>query len=482
MKKRTLFKTAALSLILSSSAAFANDFPSRQMTLVVPFAAGGGVDLMARYYAKKLGDQLKQTVIVENRGGAGGTIGSAPVPTRMNHLPTLWHLRVFDCVAQLENVTKASQVLLRTQPAITLCIGSLEKMLGVALFERTKTSVHLTEVGISAHVRVKKILESLEQGIAAITSDTKLPPLVIAARITRSQMQALLAIHECHSFRTAAAKLNISDSSLQRSARTLEAHLGCKLYKNTAAGIKTSQQGDELALCFKNALAQITALVESVQQFNYPKEKSVNVGVMVMDPSILVVNAIKETQQTFPDARVAVINGTHENLTQKLLREEIDFIIGLLKEDQQHLGLQHEFLYRESYCIVARRGHPLSQQPQLTIEDLNRYPWILPPASSPRRRAYEHVFVESSPPPALIETYSLSTIRITLAESDILTVLSWMEVLSERHFGLLAPLDFNIDYQGLSVGITTAQGKTLTDLQAFFLNAFRKNAHCLARS
>ncbi len=399
----------------------------------------------------------------------------------MNHLPTLWHLRVFDCVAELENVTKASQALLRTQPAITLCIGSLEKMLGVSLFERTKTSVHLTEVGISAHVRVKKILESLEQGIGSIAGDKNLAPQAIASRITRSQIQALIAIHECHSFRTAAAKLNISDSSLQRSARTLEAHLGCKLYKSTAAGIKTSHHGDALARCFNNTLAQINALMESVQQFKYPKEKSVNLGVMLMDPSMLVVNAIKETQQSFQDARVAVISGTHENLIQKLLREEIDFVIGLLKEQQQHLGLRHELLYQESYCIVARRDHPLSGKRKLSVEDLHQYPWILPPVSSPRRRAYEHVFVDTPPPPALIETYSLSTIRITLAESDSLTVLSWVEVLSERHFGLLAPLDFNIDCDGPSVGITTLQGKSLTDIQTFFLNAFRKNAVYLTK-
>lgn len=399
----------------------------------------------------------------------------------INH-PSIWQLRVFDCVARLENVTKASHELLRTQPAITICIFSLEKILGAKLFERSKTGIYLTEVGMAAHIRIKRIIESLESAIQLIPDLRKIPPLAIAARITRSQIQALIAIHDCHSFRAAAANLNISDASLQRSARTLEANLGCALYRNTAAGIKTTEVGDELALRLRQITAQITALVEAIQGFTYPPNKSINIGVMLLDPSMLIVNAMKETHAHYPDVRIAVINGTYDSLVNKLLREEVDFIVGLLKNQQRDMGLQQEVLYKESYCIVARRGHPLSLKSHLTVEDLQRYQWILPPASSPRRRAYEHIFAETNMPPALIETYSLSTIRISLAESDMLTVLSWVEVLSERHFGLLAPLSFNIVCDEPNVGITTVKGKPLTDVQSFFLDAFRKNSVCLLKN
>lgn len=54
-------------------------FPSRPITLVVPFAAGGGGDTTARLLAKSLGDRLGGSVIVENRAGASGNIGAAYV-------------------------------------------------------------------------------------------------------------------------------------------------------------------------------------------------------------------------------------------------------------------------------------------------------------------------------------------------------------------------------------------------------------------
>jgi tripartite-type tricarboxylate transporter receptor subunit TctC len=67
------------SLIALACPAAAEDWPNRPMTLVVPFAAGSGSDVLARLLAPRLGDNLGASVIVENVGGAGGMNGSARV-------------------------------------------------------------------------------------------------------------------------------------------------------------------------------------------------------------------------------------------------------------------------------------------------------------------------------------------------------------------------------------------------------------------
>lgn len=54
----------------------AADYPTKPITIIVPYPAGGGVDAMARVVAQKLSDAFKQTVNVENRGGGGGTTGT----------------------------------------------------------------------------------------------------------------------------------------------------------------------------------------------------------------------------------------------------------------------------------------------------------------------------------------------------------------------------------------------------------------------
>jgi tripartite-type tricarboxylate transporter receptor subunit TctC len=74
----TLALAAAIATTLAGSG-HAEPFPSRQITIVVPFAAGGPSDAMARLIAQGIGEQVGTRVIVENMAGAGGTIGSARV-------------------------------------------------------------------------------------------------------------------------------------------------------------------------------------------------------------------------------------------------------------------------------------------------------------------------------------------------------------------------------------------------------------------
>src|SRR3977135_3093046 len=68
----------SLAAILAVAApAHAQDWPQRPVTIVVPFAAGGSADLLARILQKYMQEKFGQPFIVENRNGAGGTIGTA---------------------------------------------------------------------------------------------------------------------------------------------------------------------------------------------------------------------------------------------------------------------------------------------------------------------------------------------------------------------------------------------------------------------
>jgi tripartite-type tricarboxylate transporter receptor subunit TctC len=68
--------TLVLTTILAAGAARADEFPSRPIRLVVPYAAGGGADSVARIVAKRVGETIGQPFVIENRGGAGSIIGT----------------------------------------------------------------------------------------------------------------------------------------------------------------------------------------------------------------------------------------------------------------------------------------------------------------------------------------------------------------------------------------------------------------------
>src|ERR1700736_2501003 len=75
-------RSIALALALASACvapAQSDDWPSRPVTMVIPFAAGGAPDLLGRILAPHLAEHLGQSVIIDNAGGAGGMTGSARV-------------------------------------------------------------------------------------------------------------------------------------------------------------------------------------------------------------------------------------------------------------------------------------------------------------------------------------------------------------------------------------------------------------------
>ena len=78
MRALSIICGAALPALLAGSA-LAQAYPARAVTFVVPFAAGGATDVLARQFAERMGRTFGQTIVVENVAGAGGTVGAARV-------------------------------------------------------------------------------------------------------------------------------------------------------------------------------------------------------------------------------------------------------------------------------------------------------------------------------------------------------------------------------------------------------------------
>jgi tripartite-type tricarboxylate transporter receptor subunit TctC len=80
MRGRTILALAgAIGLLAASGSAVAQSYPARAITLVVPFAPGGSASTAARSVADKMGEILGQQIVIDNRGGAGGTVATRSV-------------------------------------------------------------------------------------------------------------------------------------------------------------------------------------------------------------------------------------------------------------------------------------------------------------------------------------------------------------------------------------------------------------------
>jgi tripartite-type tricarboxylate transporter receptor subunit TctC len=86
MKRRNFTQSlVALPVVALPALVRAQSYPTKPIKLIVPFPAGGATDILARALSQKLGEKIGQTVVVENRPGAGGTIGSDAAATSSTH-------------------------------------------------------------------------------------------------------------------------------------------------------------------------------------------------------------------------------------------------------------------------------------------------------------------------------------------------------------------------------------------------------------
>src|SRR5215469_1813675 len=123
----------AICLALCAVPASAQEYPARPIRIIVPFAAGGAVDELARLIGDKLGASLRQPVVVENHPGAGGNLGadlvakSAPdgytiLQTTNGQAisPSIYRALPFDAVADFVPVTQlvASTLVLVASPSL----------------------------------------------------------------------------------------------------------------------------------------------------------------------------------------------------------------------------------------------------------------------------------------------------------------------------------------------------------------------------
>jgi tripartite-type tricarboxylate transporter receptor subunit TctC len=76
---KRLLGLVALTLVFPALSQNQNDYPSKPITMVIPFPPAGSTDVLGRLLAQAMSKSLQQTVLVENTGGAGGTIGAARV-------------------------------------------------------------------------------------------------------------------------------------------------------------------------------------------------------------------------------------------------------------------------------------------------------------------------------------------------------------------------------------------------------------------
>jgi tripartite-type tricarboxylate transporter receptor subunit TctC len=168
-----MFMIACAVALLGMAPASAQTYPTKPIRIVVPFSAGGAVDLLARIMGQKLSESLGQSVIIENRPGAGGNtaadvVAKSPpdgytilqVTNGLAISPALYRKLPFDPVKDLVPVTQlvASQLLLVATPSLPA--KTARDLIALAKAKPGSLNYGMTGIGNPLHLTMEMLMHA----------------------------------------------------------------------------------------------------------------------------------------------------------------------------------------------------------------------------------------------------------------------------------------------------------------------------------
>jgi len=172
---------AALSLAALAWPVTAQDYPTKPISLIVPFAAGGPTDTVARLIAQNMSTTLKQTVIVENAGGAGGTIGATKAARSpadgytlfLHHIgqstaPSLYRKLPYDAVKDFEPIGLVTDVPMTIISKKDFAPKDMKELIAYVKANKDKVTYANAGVGSASHLCGMLLMTAMQSDVTTV--------------------------------------------------------------------------------------------------------------------------------------------------------------------------------------------------------------------------------------------------------------------------------------------------------------------------
>jgi tripartite-type tricarboxylate transporter receptor subunit TctC len=174
--RRAIFFGAivAMSTLLSHAAIAQTAFPSKPITLIVPAASGGPTDTVARLIGESMGRSLGQTILVENIGGAGGTLGMARVSKSAadGYTIAVWHIAhatapalydsiKYDVINDFDHLGRITDVPMTLVSKLTLPANNVTELVEWIRNNKDKATYGHAGIGSASHLCMLMLMKEL---------------------------------------------------------------------------------------------------------------------------------------------------------------------------------------------------------------------------------------------------------------------------------------------------------------------------------
>jgi LysR family transcriptional regulator, regulator for genes of the gallate degradation pathway len=389
--------------------------------------------------------------------------------------PNIRHLRTFREVARLGGVSAASEVVFLSQPAITQAIAKLEIRIGVPLFIRQTEGMFPTEAGALFLVRINRMLDALDQGVARAIRQQGARSASFSHRITAAQLRALLALSDARNFSIVARNIGISQPSIHRAARDLERLVGFTLFNATRHGIELTAPAQTLARHARLAATELQQGYFEIEAMQGQDSTRITIGSLPLARTRILPNAMHALLCERPGVQLRNIDGPYAELLRGLRYGEIDMLIGALRDPLPADDVVQETLFDDPLAIVVRAGHPLAAKPEVSLADTLDFGWIAPPRATPAGTYLSEVLniPDLVNTPVKVVSSSLVLVRGLLLEGEYITIISRHQVRHELDQGILVALPLPLEGNSRPIGLTFRADWKPTATQARFVALLR---------
>ncbi|WP_373050891.1 LysR family transcriptional regulator, partial [Thalassovita aquimarina] len=291
-----------------------------------------------------------------------------------------------------------------------------------------------------------------------------------------TQLRALTAVAETENFSHAARQIGVSQPAVHRAAKDLERLSGITFFDPVRRGVQLTPAAEAFAYYVRLAAAEMRQGRYEISALQGQDSTRIVVGSLPLSrPSLL--PAAMDRLLSGSEGRVQLhcVDAPYETLLRDLRFGELDFLVGALRKAAPAEDVVQEPLFEDRLYVVAGRGHPLTRQSRLSLEDTLSYPWIAPPKTTPSGSyLFEILKIPQLPnTPVRVVASSLALVRGLMMRGDYLTIMSRRQAEIEVETGTVVTLPIDLKDSARAIGLTYRAGWEPTPTQTRFMDLIR---------
>lgn len=295
-------------------------------------------------------------------------------------------------------------------------------------------------------------------------------------------LRCFLAVAKMGSVTRAAESMGTVQPSVSRSIKELEEELGCALFERSSNGLILNGAGQVLLSHVQSGLGQVDMGLKTLR--GLLSEQKVSAYILPNVIRLVMPGAAARFKSLYPNIDLEFLATIGGGLHKLLQAGNVDFGFGRLLAAEHMQGLNFEHLFSEPLVFFVRAGHPLDGSTDLTIEDLDRYPVVLPTQNTIIRAEIDRFIIAKglSRFSNQIETLSFEFARNFLHKSDAVICHPLNSIRREVTEGSVKILDYCVGEMMGAVGLTTPARQQVREPAQLLMQVIREEVDRLGLS